>query len=53
LAYLADVFGIPNMLNISLHGTKMAILKVEEDVQSFQENSFLLFTSLFLHAFVG
>jgi hypothetical protein len=37
LAYLADVFGILNLLNISLHGTEVSVLAAEEKIQSFQE----------------
>jgi fructose-specific component phosphotransferase system IIB-like protein len=37
LAYLADVFGSVNSVNISLQGKKMTILEDEEKVQSSQE----------------
>ena len=37
LAYLADIFGILNSLNISLQGKGVTILEAEEKIKSFQE----------------
>ena len=37
LAYLADIFGILNSLNISLPGRGVTILEMEEKIKSFQE----------------
>ena len=36
-AYLADIFGILNSLNISLQGRGVTILEAEEKIKSFQE----------------
>jgi hypothetical protein len=38
LAYLADVFAILTLLNISLQGRKVTILEAEEKMQSYQIN---------------